>query len=62
MPLIQNLFRCIQHVFDEDAVATSGIIHQHMSDSTNKFPILNNGTPAHARVNIGPTHFGARIF
>ena len=59
---LRRLLCCIQHIFNEDSISPGGIIHQHVSDSTNKFPILNNGTSAHARVNIGPTHFGARIF
>ena len=35
------LIFCIQHIFDEDAVALCRIIHQNMGHRANQFSILN---------------------
>ena len=44
------LRRRVQHVFNEDAVAHGGIVYEDMGHSANQFPILYNGTAAHADV------------
>ena len=41
----------IQHIFDEDTVTTSGIIHQNMGHGPHQFPILDNRTAAHIQNN-----------
>ena len=38
---------CVQHIFDEDALATGWIIYKDMGHSAHQFSILNNGTAAH---------------
>ena len=37
----------VQHVFDEDAVAPCGVIHQNMRDCTDEFTVLQYGTSTH---------------
>ena len=39
----------IQHIFNENAVAPGGIVHQHMGDGPDEFAVLHNGTAAHER-------------
>jgi len=41
------LSRCIQHILNKYPVASRRIVHQHMGHSTNKLPILDDGTSAH---------------
>ena len=40
----------IQHIFNKDAVAHGGIVHQHVGHSTDEFAVLDNGTAGHADV------------
>ena len=40
----------VQHVFDEDAIPRCGVIDEDMGHGPYQFPILNNGTAAHADV------------
>ena len=44
---VRPLGSCIQHVFDEDAVASCGIIHKNMGNGSNKLAVLDNGAAAH---------------
>ena len=44
------LCRCVQHIFDEDAIASGGIVDQDMGDGTYQFAVLDNGAAAHADV------------
>ena len=33
---------CIQHIFNENAIAGGGVIHKDMSNGTNQFSVLYN--------------------
>ena len=41
------LFRCIQHVFNENAISFGRIIYQNIRYRTYQFPILDDWTAAH---------------
>ena len=41
---------CIEHIFDEDAVASGGVVYENMGHSAYQFTVLDEGTAAHADV------------
>ena len=41
---------CIEHIFNKDAVASGGVIDQHMSNGAYQFSVLDNRTAGHADV------------
>ena len=40
----------IQHIFNEDAIAGGGVVHQYVGDGPHQFSVLDNGAAAHADV------------
>ena len=50
MPLSNRLSRCVQHIFDENAIPGIRAVDQHMGHRTYQFTILNNRTAAHVCV------------
>ena len=44
------LARRVQHIFNENTVASCRIIHQHMGHSSDELAILNNRRAGHADV------------
>ena len=51
------LCRCVQHVFDENAIAGGGVVHKNMGDRANELAVLDDGAAGHECVNIGSTLF-----
>ena len=41
---------CVQHIFDENAVAGGGVVHKDMSHRADELALLDDGTAAHADV------------
>ena len=39
---------CIEHIFDEDAVAGGGIVDEHMGHCADQLAVLDDGTAGHA--------------
>ena len=39
-----------EHIFDENAVAPGGVIHQHVGHRANQLSVLDDGTAAHGDV------------
>ena len=44
----QFLSRRVQHIFDEDAIARRGVVHQHMGHGADDLSILKDGAAAHS--------------
>ena len=41
---------CVQHVFDEDAIAGGGVVDQDMGHGADELAVLDDGTAGHADV------------
>ena len=39
---------CVQHIFDEDAVAGGGVVHKDVGNSADKLSVLDDGRTGHA--------------
>ena len=48
---------CFQHIFDENTIPGIRGIYQHMGHRAHQFPVLYNGTAAHADVKQGTKEF-----
>ena len=48
---------CIQHILNENAVASGGIVDQHVGDRSDELAVLNDGRARHECVQVGTTHF-----
>ena len=44
------LCRCVQHVFNEDAISGGRIVNEDMSNGADQFSVLYDGTAGHADV------------
>ena len=44
------LCRCVQHGFDEDAVARCGVVDENMGHGANQLAVLYDGRAGHADV------------
>jgi len=42
-----HLFRCVQHIFDENPVTSGRIVHQNMGHGAHQLPVLYDRTAAH---------------
>ena len=48
---------CIQHIFNKNAVAGSGIVDKDMRHRTHQLAVLDDGTSGHADVKCGTKEF-----